>query len=104
MLYPAAWQTSLLTPNWQIRPLLPSDSLEQLSDQIHRAHALHVLRPVVRRSSPDRRSYCRTARLGKGLPLQQALQGHRRSTNYLPNVTARPLVTSHAFPSTRLIR
>jgi len=32
----------LLAADWQIRPLFPSDSLEQLTELIHRAYAAHL--------------------------------------------------------------
>ena len=104
MLYPAGKQNSLLASDWQVCRLLPGDSLEQLTDQNPQGLGLPGPRP---RGWSE---FARPSELllnnlpGKGPPLQQALQGHRRSTNYFPNVTGRPLVTSHAFPSTRLIR
>ena len=42
MLTPLHSGHSLLAADWQIRPLLPSDSLEQLTDLIHRAYAPHL--------------------------------------------------------------
>lgn len=42
MLHPTAQRTPLLAADWQIRPLLPSDSLEQLTDLIHRAYVPHL--------------------------------------------------------------
>ena len=42
VLHPTAQRTLLLAADWQIRPLLPSDSLEQLTELIHRAHGPHL--------------------------------------------------------------
>ena len=42
VLHPTAQQTLLLAADWQIRPLLPSDSLKQLTELIHRAHGPHL--------------------------------------------------------------